>query len=211
MKIRRKNMKFMRDILCERRFDRKIVPILTICILTGCSQTLTQNSYGLNQNKLLNGEEEAYAIRMYELLNNDKFHRGNNPKEEDIQFEEGFFESDIYKKWGLADRTEFTYEDKLYLQWLEDTADGWEHYKDALTDLSDYEKEHLKEMHEKYGWGRINLRKELEKEGEELEATGNAMLMLTEAVCGSEELDDRALIWLDNMASAFVFGIMQNQ
>jgi len=77
--------------------------------------------------------------------------------------------------------------------------------------LNEQQVKYLQQMHDQYGSGPINLRKELKKEEGGLSERDNKLLMLIEAICGCEELDDRALVVLYDFGTAFAIGLMQNQ
>ena len=156
--------------------------VMMLCltaIFCGCSQTSRHRAtHYINHNMLLNQEERSYAIRFYDLINSEKFY-DEKPAQENVTIDPNLFGSELYKKWGLGQKADLSYEEKLYIGKLEEIADLWDEYKTVLSNLTDSEREYLKDVHVKYGPGPINLREIITKTGDPLTEMEDKMMMQT--------------------------------
>ena len=144
----------------------------------------------INDNELLTDEEKACAKRIFDLI---YYHQ---EKDSDIAIDRNIFDSDLYKKWGLGPKREFSIEEQIYIMGLLDMAAMWEEYNSINPDdLDESQKQYLEEMREKYGPGPLNLREEIRKKEGKLSEAQEAVLDLIEALCGHEEFGDVELIF----------------
>ena len=184
-----------------------LVAFLVYCALFICGCSLApheQFTKQINYNKLLTKEEEAYAVRMFDLINSPDFY-DEKPAEEDIIQDPSVFESALYRKWGLGPKRIFSYEEKLYIGKIKEISEGWQKYSDILNDLTDSDHQFLKEMHVRYGKEPINLRETIAKKDTQLAESEAKLLMQIEAVCGGENVDDKGLVMLSRWTGTEVW------
>ncbi len=140
---------------------------------------------------LLNDPEKALAVRMYDYI------YAQEHEEEDIELAADVFEGELYAKWGLGNPREFCVEERIYLAGLEGMAKMWTDYNSiGADDLDDADEAFLKEMHDKYGDGPINLRRERAEEKGKLSNEALKLLDMVEIVSGRTEFEDQDLIFL---------------
>ncbi len=140
---------------------------------------------------LLSDPEKAFAVRMYDYI-----YAGEHAQEE-IELSADVFEGELYAKWGLGNPREFYPEEKIYLAGMAGMAQMWIDYNSIdADDLDDADKAFLKEMHDKYGDGPINLRREQAKEKSKLSDEALKLLDMVEIVAGRTEFEDQDLIFL---------------
>jgi len=169
--------------------------------ISGCSypEVVSSQLYNeIDQNPCLTQSEKAYAKRAYQLV--VKLQKSSStPINTDAYFEEvasDIFKSEVYRKWGLGDKTSFSSEEKLYIVQLPQIEEAWKRYKSIdINDLSEPEKKFLKEMHEKYGQGPINLREVMRQEYGELSLHQENIFDVVEAPSGREKLYDIDLVF----------------
>jgi len=144
----------------------------------------------------LTKEERAYSKRMFEHLCRiyDKL-GGKDIDDEFFSIPPEMFEMEMYKKWGLGDKKEFSRKEKYYLMQLPTIVQTWQMYSDIDTNnLQEPENSYLKIMRAKYGNKKINLRAETIKQQGSLEPHQEHWFDLIKATTGSDELSDRDLI-----------------
>ncbi len=140
---------------------------------------------------LLSDQEKGFAVRMYDYIYAQKH------EQEDIELAAEVFEGELYAKWGLGNPREFCPEEKIYLAGIEAMAQMWTDYNSIdADDLDDADKAFLKEMHDKYGVGPINLRRERAREKGKLSDEALKLLDMVEIVSGRTEFEDQDLIFL---------------
>ncbi len=140
-------------------------------------------------NELLSDQEKAFAVRMYDYI-----YAG---KQEEIELAADVFEGELYARWGLGAPREFCIGEKIYLAGLEEMSRMWADYNSIDTDdLDEADKAFLKEMHDNYGDGPINLRRERAREKGELSDEAAKLLDMVEIVSGRTEFEDQDLIFL---------------
>ncbi len=141
--------------------------------------------------KLLSDQEKSFAVRMYDYI-----YAGEHEQEE-IELAGDAFEGALYAKWGLGNPREFCLEEKIYLAGMEDMSRMWTDYNSIdADDLDEADKAFLKEMHNKYGDGPINLRRERAGKKGELSDEALKLLDMVEIVSGRTEFEDQDLIFL---------------
>lgn len=142
-------------------------------------------------------EQKAYAKRMYEYLKTVYKELGPvKIADEDITIPEMMYESDIYIKWGLGAKREFSLEEKYYIMNLNQVDETWQLYSSIdLKNLNTPEKEFLERMRKQYGEGSVNLRQKAMDEGKQLVSNQQLFFDLIKAVTGDDTLDDRGLIF----------------
>ncbi|MCH8888666.1 MAG: hypothetical protein IIC13_18970, partial [SAR324 cluster bacterium] len=114
-------------------------------------------------NELLSDQEKAFAVRMYDYI-----HAAEDEQEE-MELSADVFEGELYAMWGLGAPREFCPGEKIYLAGLKEMPRMWVGYNSIDTDnLDEADKAFLKEMHDKYGAGPIDLRREQAREKGEL-------------------------------------------
>lgn len=142
-------------------------------------------------NELLSDQEKAFAVRMYDYI-----HAGEHSQDE-IELSADVFEGELYARWGLGAPREFCIGEKIYLAGLEEMPRMWVGYNSIDTDnLDEADKAFLKEMHDKYGAGPIDLRREQAREKGELSDAAVKFLDMVEIVSGRTEFEDQDLIFL---------------
>ncbi len=140
---------------------------------------------------LLSDPEKVFAVRMYDYIHAQE-HAG-----EDIELAADVFEGELYAKWGLGAPREFCLEEKIYLAGLGAMSQMWTDYNGIDTDdLDDADKAFLKEMHDKYGDGPINLRREQAKKKGELSDEVLKLLAMVEIVSDRTGFEDQDLLFL---------------
>ncbi len=140
---------------------------------------------------LLSDPEKALAVRMYDYI------YAQEHAQEEIELAADVFQGELYAKWGLGYPREFCHEEKIYLAGLEGMAQMWADYNSIdADDLDDADKAFLKEMHDKYGDGPINLRREQAREKDKLSDEALKLLDMVEIVSGRTEFEDQDLIFL---------------
>lgn len=150
-------------------------------------------------NILLNKDEKALAIRMYDLYHSEIFKLVSG---DDPNLDPAIFDSYLYRKWGLNRREGLSLAEQRYVSGIEDMDDiittGYK-MKRAIDDktLTKKQKKFLREMHDKYGKGRVSLDKMLGDKDEVLELLSS----LFEAMFGHKKLSDQDLLVLDKMFS----------
>ena len=154
--------------------------------------------------KQLTAKEEAYRERMRKYMSSlferfkDKAQRSLDDPAFVIPSE--IFESDAYRRWGLGEKGDFSLFEKYYIMQLPILAQTWELYVSIdLAKLSPEEQRFLDEAHTKYGNGRVNYRREVTKEKGTLDQHQEDWFNLIKAVTGSDELDDKGLVFLHRM------------
>ncbi|RKY08173.1 MAG: hypothetical protein DRP66_05145 [Planctomycetota bacterium] len=142
-------------------------------------------------NELLSNPEKSFVVRRYDYI-----YAGVDDQEE-IELAADVFEGELYARWGLGSPREFCLGEKIYLAGLEAMSRMWAGYNSIDADnLDDADKAFLKEMHDKYGDGPINLRREQAKEKGEVSDEALKLLDMVEIVSGRTEFEDRDLIFL---------------
>ncbi len=142
-------------------------------------------------NELLSDREKAFAVRMYDYIYVEEY------EQEEIELAADTFEGELYAKWGLGAPREFCIGEKIYLAGLEEMSQMWSDYNSIdADDLDDADKAFLKEMHDKYGDGPINLRRERAKEKGKVSDEALKLLDMVEIVSGRTEFEDQDLIFL---------------
>lgn len=150
----------------------------------------------IDNNPLLNDEEKAFARRMYEHI-----YASSDPTEHVTVASDALY-SDVYRKWGLGSGRDFCLEEKIYIAGLEEMANIWETYQAIDTNnFDEADRVFLQEMHERYGNGRINLRREFARERGKTSSEAESVLETVEIVTGNTELSDRDLIFFRELIS----------
>jgi len=145
----------------------------------------------IDNSVLLSDPEKALAVRMYDYI------YAQEHSQEEIELAPDLFEGELYAKWGLGYPREFCHVEKIYLAGLEGMAQMWADYNSVdAEDLDDADKAFLKEMHDKYGDGPINLRREQAREKDKLSDEALKLLDMVEIVSGRTEFEDQDLIFL---------------
>lgn len=148
----------------------------------------------IDERALLDDEEKAFAKRMY-----DHIYDASDPAE-DVSLGRGALTGEVYEKWGLGEAREFCLEEKIYIAGLADMAATWEAYKAIDTGaLDEADKAFLQEMHDKYGNGPINLRKERAREKGKVSPEVQKVLDMVEIVSDRTEFEDQDLILLRSL------------
>ncbi len=141
----------------------------------------------IEESQLLSDQEKAFAVRMCDYI------YAQEHEQEEIELAADAFEGDLYAKWGLGDPREFCLEEKIYLAGLEDMSRMWTDYNSIdADDLDEADKAFLKEMHDKYGDGPIDLRREKGKLSDEV----LKLLDMVEIVSGRTKFQDQDLLFL---------------
>ena len=169
------------------------VPELTCPICEGLISDYVQAdakwrfNRAIEGNELLSDQEKAFAARMYDYI-----HSAEHDAEE-IALGAEVFNGQLYAKWGLGEPREFCLGEKIYIAGLEKMSQMWTGYNSIdADDLDDTDKAFLKEMHDKYGAGPIDLRREKGKVSDEV----LKLLDMVEIVSGRSEFKDQDLIFL---------------
>lgn len=156
----------------------------------------------VEENVLLDDKEKAYAKRMFDYI----YAQVND--DQDVELDGRIYYTPVYRKWGLGPEREFSLEEKLFLVGLDETAQMWEEYNSIDVDnLGAADKEFLKQTHEKYGPGPIDLRHERIKEMGSLSEEAEKILDIVEVVSARSEFEDRDLVFLRNRVTAAARGI----
>ncbi|MCD6394120.1 MAG: rubrerythrin family protein [Planctomycetes bacterium] len=138
-------------------------------------------------NELLSDQEKAFAVRMYDYI------YAAEHDQEEIELGAEAFKGQLYVRWGLGSPREFCLCEKIYVAGLEKMSQMWAGYNSIdADDLDEADKTFLKEMHDKYGDGPINLRREKGK----VPAEVLKLLDMVEIVSGRTEFEDQDLIFL---------------
>lgn len=150
----------------------------------------------IDGNTQLTGLEKDYAKRTFDYIY-------DQPKDQtDIELKDDLFQTDLYRKWGLGERREFSLGEKVYLSTLDIIAQIWDEYENIdLTSLDQSDRDFLTQLHEKYGSGPIDLRKYRKKENGKLSEDENNVLDIVEVVSGRTIFEDNDLIFLRNWAA----------
>ena len=123
--------------------------------------------------------------------------------DQDVELDGRIYYTPVYRKWGLGPEREFSLEEKSYLVGLAETAQMWEKYNRIDVDnLGAADEEFLKQTHEKYGPGPIDLRQERINEMGSLSEEAEKILDIVEVVSGRSEFEDRDLVFLRNRVTA---------
>lgn len=151
--------------------------------------------------KVISEQQQAFAKRMFEQISRMyDLLGGKDMPENSLSVVPELFEMEIYKKWGLGDKRDFSRKEKYYLMQLPMVEQTWQMYSGIDTaKLTADEKSFVKKNHVKYGKGLINLRKETVKEKRTLSQQQEIWFDLIKAVTGTDELDDRGLILVYKM------------
>lgn len=153
----------------------------------------------IDKNKALTKQEKGFAKRIYEMMVKVK-RQDESVNLEDMVIDINMFEPDLYRKWGLGDKKEFSLEEKMYLMGLSQILQVWEIYNSInLKELNEEEKNFLKKLHEEYGPGPINLREETRKKQGELQPHQETWFDLVSSPSGHKKLNDLDLIFLYRM------------
>ncbi len=152
----------------------------------------------------LSSEERAYRQRMMNFTKSlfKRFQSKGQvpPLLADFVMPEESLQSDIYRKWGIGEKLEFSPFEKYYIMQLPMLAQTWQMYEAVdLKNLTREEQRFLDDMHAKYGNGKINYRREAAKDEGGLEQHQQDWFDLIKAATGSDTLDDKALIFLHRM------------
>lgn len=106
----------------------------------------------IDRNILLADTEKAYAKRVYDAIFEEEVTPGQPDVSPDV------FGKESYAKWGLGPMREFSDQEKVYIDKIEETAENWQQYSSIdLGRLTSEEKEYLEKMHDKYGAGPVDL------------------------------------------------------
>ena len=170
------------------------VPELTCPICEGLISDYVQAdakwrfNRAIEGNELLSDQEKAFAVRMFDYIYADE-----HAAEEEIELGDDAFNGQLYAKWGLGEPREFCLGEKIYIAGLEKMSQMWASYNSIDADnLDEADKAFLKEMHDKYGAGPIDLRREKGKVSDEV----LKLLDMVEIVSGRSEFEDQDLIFL---------------
>lgn len=145
----------------------------------------------------LSDEQLRYAGRMYEYLKAvcNEF-KTSIITDQDTIIPDRAYESDVYKKWGLGPKREFTLEEKYYIMNLHYVDSIWHMYNSIdLNNLSASEQDFLERTRNKYGEHSVNLRQTVIDEGKQLDSNQKLFFDLIKAVTGDDTLDDLGLVF----------------
>jgi len=181
-----------------------LIPL--ILIVNGCSAVQSAAREHIKHNKLLNHDERAYAIAVYDLYNSDIGQRFLNGIDfNDIHIDPNTFDSPLYQKWGFGDMRDFSHSEIWYIDTLDSIVHAWEEYNAIdLNNLPEYEADYLKDMHAKYGKGPIDLYNKLLEEEEDVDDLWEILIKGAAALSGdhSGKLNDRSLIMYNRWRTA---------
>lgn len=143
----------------------------------------------LDNSRELTDEERAFAKRMYDYIYE------NTDQSQYVSLGMSDLYSDVYAKWGLGPNRDFCLEEKIYIKQLEEMVAAWQIYKSInIASLDEADKTFLQEIHDKYGAGPINLRKEQAREKNRNATEVQKLLDLVEIAAGRTELTDQDLL-----------------
>lgn len=144
----------------------------------------------------LTEEERAYASRMRVNFNSVLTHLGSGISKEDIIIPDMIYETELYRKWGLGPKRDFSLQELYYIMNLQQVESNWQMYSSIdLKNLTDAEKDNLQRTRLKYGDGPINLRQKAFDEHQSLDAHQQLFFDLIKAVTGTDTLDERGLVF----------------
>jgi len=148
-------------------------------------------------NELLTDQEKAFAVRMYDYIYDRQ--RDQEPPEPADEI----FQSDLYAKWGLGPMREFCPAEQIYIAGLQEMARMWDDYNSIdIDNLDQADRAFLRDMHDKYGDGPIDLRKKRQQEKGKLSEEALRLLDMVEVVSGRTEFEDEDLIFLRGLIAA---------
>ena len=186
-----------------RALNIHIIVYLVIS-LSGCAgpekvETPTVSDQ-IESNKNLSKHEQQFAKRYYNCMISSLAGSAAPSGDKQPLLDLRGLQSNVYKKWGLGLRKEFTPEETLYIYNIDEMARIWDMYSSVdMSKLNAGEKTHLKDMHDKYGPGKVNLREETRKSSGKLQTSQEIYFDMIEAVTGSSEFDDADLIFIYRM------------
>lgn len=151
----------------------------------------------VDNNGLLTDEEKAYARRVFDHIYSQVY------EEQNVRFDGSILNSPLYQKWGLGYGRDFSLEEKVYLLQIEQTDRIWQEYsKVDLNRLEQADTDFVKEMHDKYGAGPVDLRSQKLKEEGTLSEDSQAILDIVETVSGRSMFEDKDLVFLRRWVAA---------
>jgi hypothetical protein len=107
------------------------------------------------------------------------------------------FHMEMYQKWGLGNKRDFSRKEKYYLMQLPMLEQVWQTYTSIdIKKLTADEKNFLQDTRAKYGKGLINLRMETMKKQGKLQPHQENWFDLIKAVTGTDVLNDNDLVFV---------------
>lgn len=181
--------------------------LLVMLAVGGCHNNqaaMSEKQSLFAQNSLLSKEQRVFADRLYVHITKTFDYFKDDPslaEIESLEIPDEFFQFELYKKWGLGEKRDFSTKEKYYLTQLHAVEESWQIYSQVdMKNLSDQEKQFLEKVHADCGQGPVNYREETRKIQGQLDKHQQMWFDLIEATTGNKELTDRDLIVVYRMA-----------